>query len=222
VLGNGQDDPGLFLRAMDDNLGDQRYLPFEGAGSDSSWHLELPSANNEIDLSAVTDVVVHLYYTAADGGDAFKQAVQADNALNAPTASALVFSAQTDPTGWQSFLQPPGAVDQTLEFNVSAASFPNWTRGKMITVNALDVFAVSWPGGSFVVQPQAPLPAGNVMLNPVASTVEPKVAGGSVAVVNPPLGRWTFKLRTPAAADFRSITANDVGDVVLVVGFGVS
>ena len=34
VLGNAQDDPGLFLTAINDNLGDPRYLPFEGAGRD--------------------------------------------------------------------------------------------------------------------------------------------------------------------------------------------
>lgn len=75
VLGNGQDDPGLFLTAINNNLSDQRYLPFEGAGVISSWHFEMPAANNEIQLARVTDVIIHLYYTALDGGDAFKQGV---------------------------------------------------------------------------------------------------------------------------------------------------
>lgn len=73
VLGNGQDDPGLFLTAISNNLGDPRYLPFEGAGAISSWHFEMPAASNEIALNQVTDVVFHLYYTALDGGDALKQ-----------------------------------------------------------------------------------------------------------------------------------------------------
>ena len=33
VLGNAQDDPGLFLTALNNNLTDQRYLPFENAGA---------------------------------------------------------------------------------------------------------------------------------------------------------------------------------------------
>ena len=33
VLGNAQDDPGLFLTAIASNISDQRYLPFEGAGA---------------------------------------------------------------------------------------------------------------------------------------------------------------------------------------------
>jgi Tc toxin complex TcA C-terminal TcB-binding domain len=77
VLGHAQDDPGLFLDSLSDNLADPRYLPFEGAGAISSWHLEVPAANNEISLAAVSDVVIHLYYTALDGGDTFKHAVPA-------------------------------------------------------------------------------------------------------------------------------------------------
>jgi hypothetical protein len=74
VLGNGQEDPGLFLTTINDNLNDQRYLPFEGAGAISSWHLEMLAANNEIDLTKVSDVIMHIYYTALDGGDALKAA----------------------------------------------------------------------------------------------------------------------------------------------------
>ena len=75
VLGQGQDDPGLFLDSISDNLADPRYLPFEGAGAISSWRLEMPAANNEISLAQVSDVVVHLRYTARDGGDTFKASV---------------------------------------------------------------------------------------------------------------------------------------------------
>ena len=69
-----QDDPGLFVTAIASNIADQRYLPFENAGAISSWHLEMPTATNEIDLSTVSDVVLHLYYTALDGGADLEQA----------------------------------------------------------------------------------------------------------------------------------------------------
>ena len=133
VLGNAQDDPGLFLTSIDENLGDPRYLPFEGAGAISSWHLELPAETNDIDLATVADVVLHLHYTSLDGGDAFKQAVEADNAANAPNAGALLLSATGDfpETSWQRFLAGPGGGgDQELTLNVSASKFPRWTRGK--------------------------------------------------------------------------------------------
>jgi hypothetical protein len=34
----------------------------------------MPQKSNQIDLTKVTDVVIHLYYTALDGGVALKQA----------------------------------------------------------------------------------------------------------------------------------------------------
>ena len=224
VLGNGQEDPGLFLTSIDDNLGDQRYLPFEGAGAISSWHLELPAANNEIDLTSVGGVIIHLYYTALDGGDTFKQAVEADNAQNLPTSGTKLFSAQNDfSASWQSFLATPQSnADQMLVLSLSPSRFPNWTRGKTITVTSLTVLAVSWNSGNFVLQPQAPLPGSNVTLTPVAGVTEPNVTAGNVAVTNASLGGWTFKLRTSAAADFRSITQNDIGDVLWLVNFQVS
>jgi receptor-binding and translocation channel-forming TcA subunit of Tc toxin len=79
ALGNGQDDPGLFVTAIASNIADQRYLPFENAGAISTWHLDLPQSNNEIDLSSVRDVVLHLHYTAVDGGDGLRKVVQEFN-----------------------------------------------------------------------------------------------------------------------------------------------
>lgn len=78
VTGNAQDDPGLFLQHISHNLADPRYLPFENAGAISSWQLNLPQSSNEITVSpqSITRVVLHLYYTALDGGAAFQQAVQ--------------------------------------------------------------------------------------------------------------------------------------------------
>jgi hypothetical protein len=226
VLSNGQDDPGLFLTAIDENLTDQRYLPFEGAGVISSWHLELPAANNEIDLSGIEDVIIHLYYTALDGGDALKQAVEADNAQHLPRSGMRLFSALKDfPTPWWKFLATPKAgMDQTLVLILYSSCFPNWTRGKTITVTGLIVYAVSWNSGNFVLEPQAPLPNADVTMTP-ATTIEStdlNVTFGTVAVANTTLGEWTFKLRTAAAADFHSITTSDISDLVLLVSFQVT
>jgi hypothetical protein len=46
----------------------ERFLPFEGAGAVSAWRLEFHDAFRTVDLAAVDDVVLHLAYTARDGG----------------------------------------------------------------------------------------------------------------------------------------------------------
>jgi len=96
AMGNAQDDPGLFITSIASNIVDQRYLPFENAGAVSSWRLDMAQINNEVDLSTVGDIILHLYYTALDGGEEFQQAVVANNTSNLPTSGIKVFSAQND------------------------------------------------------------------------------------------------------------------------------
>jgi hypothetical protein len=150
--------------------------------------------------------------------------VQADNAANAPTSGAVVLSASNDfPSAWQAFLaQPAGGADQVLTVNVSASRFPNWTRGKTITITALTALATSQESGNFVLRPEAPLPTTDVTLTPVAGVSEPNVVSGPVAPPPGSLGTWSFKLRTAASGDFRSLTADDVGDVLLLVAFSAA
>ena len=137
ALGNAQDDPGLFITTIAGNIADQRYVPFENAGAISSWHLEMPQANNDIDLSTVGDVVLHLFYTALDGGGAFQQAVEASNAANLPTSGIKLFSAQNDfgaasptvdvpypLTPWQAFLSTQKAIVGALPLQEDGT--PRW------------------------------------------------------------------------------------------------
>lgn len=64
-----QNDGGLFEL----NFKDERYLPFEGAGATSQWRLELPELR-QFDYDTISDVVVHLRYTAMEGGESLKKA----------------------------------------------------------------------------------------------------------------------------------------------------
>ena len=237
AMGNAQDDPGLFITAISSNIADQRYLPFENAGAVSSWHLEMQQMSNEIDLTAVGDVMIHLFYTALDGGAALQQAVQANNEANLPASGIKVFSAQNDfatpPTSganphpvapWQGFLYPPTAgTDQMLTLTFPASKFPAWTRGKTIAVTSLTVIAVAWPPASFSLAPQAPLPTAAVPLTPVAGVTEPNICAGTIALPpNTGPGTWSFKLQQQGAADFRSLTPDTIGDVLFLVNYDAS
>jgi hypothetical protein len=134
AMGNAQDDPGLFVTAIGSNITDQRYVPFENAGAVSSWYLEMRQLNNEIDTSTVGDVVLHLYYTALDGGAAFQQAVEAANTAKVPTSGMKIFSAQNDfaappastanpypMTPWQAFLTKPFVTATTLAWPIDSS-----------------------------------------------------------------------------------------------------
>jgi Tc toxin complex TcA C-terminal TcB-binding domain len=73
AVSTGQNDSGVFEL----NFRDERYIPFEGAGVISKWRIELPDTFHEFDYDSITDVVMHLRYTALDGGDKLR-AVAAD------------------------------------------------------------------------------------------------------------------------------------------------
>ena len=234
VLGNAQDDPGLFLTTISSNLTDPRYVPFENAGAVSSWHLEMPQASNEIDLTTVSDVMLHLYYTALDGGVRLQQAALDHNAAQAPTTGTKVFSAQNDfvappPTvtnskpvaPWQGFLFPTATgANQVLTLQIPASKFPPWTRGQTIAVTSIKVITVAWPPGNFNLVPLAPLPTAPVALTPVAGVTEPSICSGTINLPpNTPLGTWSFQLQRQGAADFVSLTPDLIGDVILEVNY---
>lgn len=65
---SAQNDSGVFEL----NFKDERYLPFEGTGAISSWRLELPSEIRQFDYNTIADVIIHVKYTAREGGSGLK------------------------------------------------------------------------------------------------------------------------------------------------------
>ncbi len=49
-------------------LRDERYLPFENSGVVSEWQLELPADVRQFDYDTISDVILHMRYTAREGG----------------------------------------------------------------------------------------------------------------------------------------------------------
>ena len=65
---NAQNDSGVFEL----NFRDERYLPFENTGAISSWRLELPTEVRQFDYDTISDVIIHVKYTAREGGSSLK------------------------------------------------------------------------------------------------------------------------------------------------------
>lgn len=72
VTSSGQSDSGLFQL----DFRSEKVLPFEGAGAVSRWRLELDPLSQSFDTRTITDVILHMQYTARDGGTTFAQAVR--------------------------------------------------------------------------------------------------------------------------------------------------
>jgi hypothetical protein len=150
---SAQSDSGLF----EANLRDERYLPFEGAGAISEWHLELPTGFKQFDYDTISDVVLHLRYTGREGGEPLKHQASADlqAALNELMSSegqiglALLLSLRHEfPGAWHRFLNAPtgAAVDQTLTMALAKERFPFLLQNKTIVINAMEIFVKIQPG----------------------------------------------------------------------------
>ncbi len=74
AVSSGQNDSGVFEL----NFRDERYIPFEGAGAVSKWRIELPSGFRQFNYDTISDVVMHVRYTAVEGGDKLRTSAVAN------------------------------------------------------------------------------------------------------------------------------------------------
>ncbi len=97
---SGQNDTGLFEL----NFRDERYLPFEFEGAVSRWRIELPPENNYFDMDTLTDVVLHLNYTAREGGQVLRDAARDAAERHLPDSGHRVFDVRQElPDAWKRF-----------------------------------------------------------------------------------------------------------------------
>jgi hypothetical protein len=137
VTSTGQNDPGLF----EANLRDERYLPFEGAGAISKWRLELSTDFRTFDYATITDVVLHLRYTARDGGQEMRTASTAAVADLLGSDDSPLFrlvSVRHDfPAEWQKLATLPStATTRTVTIDLSASRFPFFAQSRQITIHS--------------------------------------------------------------------------------------
>jgi hypothetical protein len=149
VTSTGTSDSGMF----ETNLHDDRFLPFEGAGAVSTWKLDLPDPKNgfpAFDYATISDVILHVRYTARQGLAAGPVNTSVKNLLQAGAPDgfdlALLFSLPHDfPTEWSAFVGGAGNFTATIKKEY----FPYFTSGRPITITALEMYAPN-PSKHFV------------------------------------------------------------------------
>jgi hypothetical protein len=137
VTSTGQNDFGLFEPGMRD----ERYLPFEGAGAISRWRLELPTGFKAFDYTTISDVILHVRYTAKEGGQQLrtKAAASVANLLRDEAARPLfrLFSLRHEfPSEWHRFTSAPASA---MTVDLAAGRFPYLTQGRTIVIRQAEV-----------------------------------------------------------------------------------
>ncbi len=151
VTSSAQNDSGLF----ETNLRDERYLPFENSGVISEWQLQLPADPSQsdpaqFDYDTISDVILHLRYTAREGGGLLRRGATAHVKELISEAQAVgsvrLFSARHEfPTEWANFQSQSPAPNQRFELalNLRPEHYPFWSRGRLNSVTRVDVIAKS-------------------------------------------------------------------------------
>ncbi len=234
VTSTGRDDPAGFEL----NLRDERYLPFEGAGVISSWRLELPAEFRPFDYRTISDVVLHIRYTAREGGEmlrdaATKKLVNALKDMEVERGRAGLlrgFSGRYEfPDAWQAFAHmPDGQVgNNVLTLPITADRFPAFTSGRSIKVTRILVALVPAPEIAYEQSDPVTLtltpPTGAAQA--LTLNVQPNRAGGlpfyeialptPISVAAPKPGDptptpWKLEMTHISANLARTVTVNDV------------
>lgn len=132
---SGQNDSGMFEL----NFRDERYLPFEGAGVISEWMIEMISDPNlrQFDYSTISDIILHLNYTAREDSGSFKTAAteHINSFLSDAAAQPLtrLFSLRHEfPEKWRLMQQGNG-----LEVALDISTFPYLAQKRVPDIQEL-------------------------------------------------------------------------------------
>ncbi len=159
VTSTARDDGGLFQL----DLRDPRYLPFERRGAASTWRVRLCNPDwPQLDRDSITDLTLHLRYTAREGGEDFRSDVLAGlggalaivggqgvgtSVPGEETRNGLfvaLSAVRDDPDAWH-LAHTEGSA--TLNFTVGAARKPAFTEGRTVTLSRVFVLAPGLASG---------------------------------------------------------------------------
>jgi hypothetical protein len=141
---SGQNDAGMFEL----NFRDERYLPFEFAGAVSCWRVELPPENNPFDINAINDVVLHLNYTAREGGEVLRRVANEAAQRHLPGDGVRFFDVEHDmPDAWRRFQSQftNGDSARELDLRLSRNMFAFTHGQRELRIDQLELFFES-PG----------------------------------------------------------------------------
>jgi hypothetical protein len=185
------------------NFRDERYLPFEGAGAISEWLLELPASVRSFNYDTISDVLLHINYTAQEGDRQAGEnglATLVTTYAASPGFSRLVSLRHDFPDALHKLFSQD---NQVASFELMPAHFPYLLSSKSLTL---------LPGCKVYVKPKSKRTASvpgsaQVTINGVAVTWSGSddipadaadtakvdwIKGGTVELTGSPVKTWTI------------------------------
>jgi hypothetical protein len=139
----GQSDSGVF----EFSFRDERYMPFEGAGAVSDWQLSLPKVLRAFDYNTISDVIIHLNYTA-DFDGALRDQIETESQGLVPLLNKSfkplkrIFSLRKDmPNVYYRLIS--SLVNTEVPFTIEPRHLPFFLGARPLGVSAAKLHVVS-------------------------------------------------------------------------------
>ena len=232
---SGQNDAGMF----EFNFRDERYLPFEGAGVIGDWQIELSTEKElrQFDYSTISDVILHLKFTARENGGLFKENAAAyikNFIMNAAELTDQPLMRMFDmkhefPTEWHNFLHPASeAEEHLLGFTIGKERFPFFAQDRAIVVMKVELFARCKQAGDYhlvlsyinhdedtITSSQITMPQNDTYGGLNKATINVNDAGLNLEELDI-TGEMSLKMKYSTALDYTSLTPDEVADIFVV------
>lgn len=152
---SAQNDSGMFEL----NYRDERYLPFEGAGAISNWEIRLTETQElrQFDYSTISDVILHINYTARESGKPFrdkvveylKEYVAHSTSLLGQPLTTMQDLRREYPSEWHRLLSG-GLENEKHELIITVGNerFPFFAQKRDIIVKRISCFAKTSSSGN--------------------------------------------------------------------------
>ncbi|MEP0367422.1 MAG: hypothetical protein ABJN36_12420 [Cyclobacteriaceae bacterium] len=232
AISSGQNDSGTFEL----NFQDERYLPFEGAGAVSSWRLELSEGYRQFDYDTISDVIIHMNYTAREGGNKLKQAAigNIETALEAVSNEFAEnneilqqgFSLKTHfPNALYQLMQPvSGETYQQASFEIKKQHFPHFLSSSTLGLTGDALFLIKQKDGitSSLTALHVYLDATNFNeAGPINITNGSLFPKATITVSGSPMDTWTLKIDGASAVQ-TEINASEIEDIYMIFNYTIT
>ena len=226
-----QQDAGVF----EFSFRDERYMPFEGAGATSSWRLTLPKSLHAFDYRTITDVILHVTYTA-EADEIFRAKVEGVDTLagslryrvkNAPQTRVLSLRHDFSSAYQRLLASPAGSA---VPVRIGYEHFPLYLDRKTLAAatvrlalvprkgQALGSFRAALDGVTHAVFPAESSLGGLPTATVTAGFATPLLGAHTIAVPDP----GGFAPTNPVPGDPAAVDPNLLEDVLLVIAYTAS
>lgn len=221
---SGNSDGGAFEL----NFRDERYLPFEGAGAISEWLLELPGAMRSFNYDSISDVLLHISYSAYEGDRAAAEAALAATITSYGNSTGfyrLISLRHEFPEALHQLFSQP---QQATSFALTKAHFPylltsDPSKNLVIPASSTRVYvkpvkgATASASGTVKINGNNAVDWSDTSLNiPAGAAATDQVKGGIVNLSGNPVKTWTID------AGLNGIDKNTTEDILILVRYKTS